>query len=613
MKGNKKVLVIISSIMLLFLIVTIVVLTINFKKFSQEKEFDKANIIASLVKDGLTAHMVSGTMSQRKLFLDNVKKSSGALDIWIFRTSEVVQEFGKGFPNEKIRDSVDKKMIDTKQIQQVFHDNVLDPTIRITIPYIATSKSNPNCLNCHTNAKEGDVLGGISMVHRMGKARLNSIVTILKIFGISSLFIILFIFVANKLLKPYLSGLDIVKESLKKANYGDYSSRIEIKGDNESVEVFMWINTLLEKLEETIGTIEKNISLFVSDRRQTFKDPLEKSKCIVEDIAMLYKFKRVIEQDKSKHIIYQRLVRFFKEHLAIKNFSFYEIDIKKDIRLLIYEDVSEDFCQMADVNSSENCRAFRTNSIVSSDDFDKVCQSCKVDRNYLCINYQIDENISLVLNIKPKDEKELFENKKAIGYIKNYLESARPVLQNKILTEILQKSNMTDGLTKLHNRKYLDIFMGATANNYKRFAVAMVDIDFFKKVNDTYGHDAGDIVLKRLGEMFKKSIHKEDIAFRFGGEEFLIFMPNAENAKETSEKIRKVFEDSTFEVNGKTIKKTLSVGVAIYPQDNNTIWGVVKCSDIALYHAKENGRNKVVFYDSIEDKDQRLMDKSYFS
>ena len=102
--------------------------------------------------------------------------------------------------------------------------------------------------------------------------------------------------------------------------------------------------------------------------------------------------------------------------------------------------------------------------------------------------------------------------------------------------------------------------------------------------------------------MLKKSIGKDDIVFRFGGEEFLIFMPNAEDAEAISEKIRKTFEESAFVANGQTIKKTISLGVAIYPQDSNTIWGVIKCSDIALYHAKESGRNKVVMYGDIEDK-----------
>jgi len=602
LQENKKILVIVSGLMLTFLFVIIAVVIVNFRNYSLKKEYIKAETIASLVKDGLTAHMASGTMAQRELFIDNATKSSKAQSTWIFRTDKVVQLFGEGFAKETIRDDIDKKMIKTAKIQEVLNDSLIRPTIRITIPYIATSNSNPNCLNCHTNAKEGEVLGGISMVFDVADARLSGLQTILKILGIAFIFIVIFIFIANRFFKPYIGALVTIKESLKKANEGDYRTRIEIKGDSESTEVFKWMNSLLEKLEKTIGAIDKNISLFVADRRQKFHDPLEKSQFIIEDIGRIYKFKRTIEQDTTKEVIYKRLIKIFKEQLKLNDISLYEVDIKRDKRVLIYDDTPEQYCSMADEKTSERCRAYRTNSIILSDDFENICQSCDSPKEYLCINYPIDENVSLVINIKPKDKEKLFENKKSIGYIKNYLESARPVLQSKILTEILQKSNMIDGLTKLFNRKFLNIFMDTTVKEYRRFAVAMVDIDFFKKVNDTYGHDAGDVVLKGLSKLFKKSIGKEDMVFRFGGEEFLIFISNVEDAKAIAEKIRKAFEESTFNVNGQTIKKTLSVGVAIYPQDNNNIWGTIKCSDIALYEAKDSGRNRVVMYENVKDK-----------
>ena len=602
MRENRKILVIISSLMFTFLIVVIIIVAVNFRNYSIKGEYKKATAIASLVKDGLTAHMATGTMAQRELFLNNAKKSSKAKSIWIFRTQKVVKLFGKGFPNEALRDDIDKKMIKTAKIQEVFNESLIRPTIRITIPYIATSRSKPDCLKCHTNAKEGDVLGGISMVFDIGESRLSNIFTVLKILGIALLFIVFFIVLANKLLKPYVGALILIKESLKKANEGDYKTRIETKGDGESQEVFRWLNVLLEKLDKMVGAIDKNISLFVANRKQEIQDPLEKSKLIVEDIAMIYRFKRTIEQDISKEVIYKRLIKIFKEQLKLHDISFYEVDIKRDRRVLIYDDTPERYCIIADEKTSERCRAYRTNSIVLSDDFENICQSCDSPKEYMCINYTIDENVSLVINIKPENKEQLFEDKKSIGYIRNYLESAKPVLQSKILTEILHQSNMIDGLTKLYNRKYLDIFMDTTAKEYESFAIAMADIDFFKKVNDTYGHDAGDTILKGLSEVLKKSIGKDDIAFRFGGEEFVIFIPNVEDAKVIPEKIRKTFEESAFEANGQTIKKTISLGVAFYPKDSNTIWGTIKCSDIALYEAKESGRNRVVMYENIKDK-----------
>ncbi|MDX1810170.1 MAG: diguanylate cyclase [Sulfurospirillaceae bacterium] len=604
MQENKKILAIISGLMLTFLIVVVIIVSFNFKNYSQAKEYEQANVIASLVKDGLTAHMASGTMSKRELFLDNAKKSSGARDVWIFRTDKVVKLFGKGFRDETIRDDIDRKVIKTAKTYESIDESFVRPTLRVTIPYIASSYSNPNCLKCHTNAKEGEVLGGISMVFNIEDARFSSFVAIIKILGAALVFIVFFIYIANKLFKPYIGALIAIKESLKKANKGDYLTRIEIKGDTESTEVFRWLNTLLEKLEKTIGAIDKNISLFVADRRKEFNDPLEKSQAIIEDIAMIYRFKRTIEQDTSKEVIYKRLIKIFKEQLNFNDVSLFEIDIKNDKRILIYHDNPEKYCSIADYKVSQRCRAYRTNSIVVSDDFENICQSCSTSKEYLCINYPIDENVSLVVNIKPKDKAELFENKKAIGYIKNYLESARPVLQSKILTEILQRSNMIDGLTKLYNRKYLDIFMETEIREYKSYSVAMIDIDYFKKINDSFGHDAGDKVLKGLSEVFRKVIKEDDVAFRFGGEEFLIFIPNTESALETVQNIKDEFEKTIFKIGETSINKTLSAGISYFQDDALSAWQVIKNADIALYDAKNNGRNKIVLFKDIKNKDK---------
>jgi len=603
MKNNKKVLIIVATMVLAFSIVMIIVLVFNFRDFSKSREYSKAYVIASLVEDGLTAHMINGTMDKRAAFLNSAKESSGALKIWLFRTDKVIEMYGEGLGNESIQDDIDQKTIKTAVAQKVIDETLFKSTLRITIPYIARTKQKLNCLSCHTNAKEGDVLGGLSMVFDISDARNESILSILKIMGITIVFILFFVYVANRFLKPHTHMLIDIRESLKKANRGDYSSRIAIKSNDEAFEALKWLNTLLEKLENTTGSIEKNISLFVADRSQKFQDPLAKSQFIVEDIAMIYRFKKTIERDESKDVIYQRLVKVFKDQLNVSDLSLYEVDVKADKRVLIYDDTPDKFCDIADTNTSQRCRAYRTNSIVISDEFTDICQSCKTTKEYLCINYPIDENISLVLNIKPNDEQELHENKKAIGYIRNYLESARPVLQSRILTEILQKSNMVDGLTGLYNRKYLDIFMETKVNNYDEFAIAMVDIDFFKKVNDTYGHDAGDMVLKGLSEIFESAINKKDIIFRFGGEEFVIFIPDVTTAQTTLQNIKDTFEAKIYNANNESFNKTLSAGISFFKEDSEHVWQVIKNADIALYEAKNSGRNKIVLYKNINKED----------
>ena len=123
----------------------------------------------------------------------------------------------------------------------------------------------------------------------------------------------------------------------------------------------------------------------------------------------------------------------------------------------------------------------------------------------------------------------------------------------------------------------------------------MLDIDDFKKVNDTYGHDVGDMVLIKLAETIKNDIRKEDLFIRYGGEEFLIILPNSniENTYIVAEKIKKHIEDITLEIGHKHLKFTISLGISEIREGDSSIFDAIKRADINLYEAKRNGKNRV--------------------
>lgn len=151
-----------------------------------------------------------------------------------------------------------------------------------------------------------------------------------------------------------------------------------------------------------------------------------------------------------------------------------------------------------------------------------------------------------------------------------------------------------DSLTQAYNRRFFTDFMHKElirSERYNRaFSLIMFDIDFFKKVNDQYGHDTGDKLLKELSERVKQSIRKSDFFARIGGEEFAVIAPetNLEEAMHLAEKIRSQIQGDTF---ADKLKVTISLGVAQYKDkdDENTIY---KRADEALYRAKGNGRNR---------------------
>ena len=154
----------------------------------------------------------------------------------------------------------------------------------------------------------------------------------------------------------------------------------------------------------------------------------------------------------------------------------------------------------------------------------------------------------------------------------------------------MEKMALTDPLTGLFNRRYIFEFMAEEKIQEKGFSVIMGDIDYFKKINDTYGHPVGDIVLKKVSDTMKNTIGKKGLVARFGGEEFLIVMLNmtSKDAYFYAEKLR--IEIENLQIKECPSGTTISLGVSQFSQGQD-IDEVVKVADELLYLAKESGRN----------------------
>jgi diguanylate cyclase (GGDEF)-like protein len=156
-----------------------------------------------------------------------------------------------------------------------------------------------------------------------------------------------------------------------------------------------------------------------------------------------------------------------------------------------------------------------------------------------------------------------------------------------------------DYLTGLFNRRYLQNTLereiARAAREKQPVAVVMMDIDHFKLTNDTYGHRAGDKLLETWGRVLKMNIRVEDIACRYGGEEFVIVMPGAslEVAQQRAEWLSAYCADMEVSFEGQKLKMTMSMGVAAYPQHALDEDGLLIRADRALYRAKRGGRNRV--------------------
>jgi diguanylate cyclase (GGDEF)-like protein len=170
------------------------------------------------------------------------------------------------------------------------------------------------------------------------------------------------------------------------------------------------------------------------------------------------------------------------------------------------------------------------------------------------------------------------------------------------LEKMVREMAIHDELTGLHNRHYLSDWLRAEFSRAQRenhsIAFLLMDIDYFKGVNDTFGHQCGDMILKEVGEMINTSIRQSDFACRYGGEEFMLVLPNItpSSACDRAEYFRKTIEGMVTEYDGQVVHITVSIGIAIYPLHGGDQDQILSFADAALYQAKKAGRNKVVLY-----------------
>jgi two-component system cell cycle response regulator len=173
--------------------------------------------------------------------------------------------------------------------------------------------------------------------------------------------------------------------------------------------------------------------------------------------------------------------------------------------------------------------------------------------------------------------------------------------------ERLRHMSQTDALTGLDNRRHLEERIDEMFDYAKRlnepFSIVMCDLDRFKSVNDEYGHQAGDAVLKQFAKILRHEVREIDRAGRYGGEEFMLLLPGTvlDAAVTFAERVRKQVEQHTFTFDGTSIHRTASFGVSAWPHPRVAHCdGLVRAADEALYVAKETGRNRVVRFDSDE-------------
>ncbi|RXK00296.1 hypothetical protein CRU98_03815 [Arcobacter sp. CECT 8986] len=577
----------------------------NLRDANLKSSVKNAQVISNVVKNGLLSHMINGNTEQINTFVDSVASMKNIEELWVIRSDFIRKQYGK----DKLRapkDDIDEDVLRTGKLKYSLDEHFTKTIMRITVPYKATSSNGVDCVSCH-NVNYGETLGAVSLKIDISDIKQNG----LEIAYLVPLILIITLFVMIQISRRennyYLDILEQLGKSIKLAISGKFKRvhNYEETRNDKVTNLINDYNTMIVTFKDTSYDIERKLQGFIGQKVNSSNvNPLEKSKDIIKNLSNLYQFKKEIELDNTKDEIYTRLAQVFINQYGVNNFTFLEIDTQKNKMEIVKQigDV-ELYCKENIVNDPELCRCARTRNDVVSVDFHQSCPYFKQkDKFHYCIDVEISKNICLIINFVSYSRDELENLKDKISFVKSYINEAAPSIEVKLLMNALQESAFQDALTGLYNRKFLEEHSKKLVPQVKRenisVGVLLLDMDHFKAVNDEYGHDIGDKVLKELARILNETVRESDLIVRYGGEEFVVLLVgvNSEaDAISVANKIRQRVRENEIDVYaGNKLKKTVSIGLSMFPQDSNNLDSVIKNADIALYEAKNGGRDRVV-------------------
>ncbi len=579
---------------------------INFRNFTINSSVHKAEAISEVVKSGLTAHMINGNTNQRSTFLKSISEIENIDSIWIVRGEKVNSQYGESLEIEKARDDIDKKVLSSGETYYELDETLSKANLRVTIPFKATITQQINCIQCH-EVKLNDTLGAVSMVLDISEVKHAAINSVTIIIIITLFTIALIILYTNKSLNPYLDTIEVLSSRIKEASVGVFKPMKEESNiSTEAKELTREYNSLVQKLNITFSEIDEKLKGFVGTNYDYSNSSLDNSNYIISNLSNIFQFKKEIELDNTKEEIYFRMSEIFQNKFNLKNFTMMEVDITNKTSKKVFSQGELFFCCDDIIEDSSACRVTRNTRDVTSLEHHSACACFKSkDHFYYCVDIRIGKNLILVVNFVTENKEELVELKKNVPFMKSYLSEAAPAIEVKYLLDELKQSAFRDGLTGLYNRKFMDEHIKKLVPQVLReginVGVLLLDMDHFKAVNDEYGHDIGDKVLKELARILLENVRESDIVIRYGGEEFVVLLVGVKSEADAlgvANKIRVAVSENEIDVYaGNKLKKTISIGLSMFPDDSKNMDSVIKNADIALYEAKNTGRNQVVRFE----------------
>lgn len=593
------------------IIMLVFVSLVSFREFSIATAKDHVRSVAEVIRVGLTESMINQTIDKRDQFLKRLAEIEVLSKVRVIRGPEVVHQHGPGLDREQTVDAIDQQVLTTGEPYFSMANDANRAIFRGTIPFIASDRGTPNCLSCHQTTA-GKVLGVVTIYLSMDTLRSKALMTIGFMLSIVILFSLFLAFSFRRLIAPVVATAGEVQKVVARATAGDFSGKIAYHGQDEMGLISRDFNRFMQHLQINLGTISSDVAKLI---RYTIKDDsnlVTVTTEMVETLLEVAQFKQFVEEDNSTEDVYFRISRLLKDKFGLAYFSIYEVHHDKNTMKAVVVDGELGrpcrWCHPRVLSHADACRAFHTRRIIDSYANPFICGQfdqgeASNNLGHLCLPVFHSGHVGSVIQLVTHgSEGPVYQF--LLPFISTFLRESAPTVEAKRLLDALRDSALKDPLTGLNNRRFLNEYektlVATTKRKNSALSVLLMDLDHFKQVNDTYGHDVGDTVLKAFAVTLTSQVRTSDIVIRYGGEEFMVILQ--ENLEYTgpqlAEKIRVALEKLSIRFAGGVLKKTVSIGVAGFPMDGEDLWDVIKAADLALYAAKKRGRNCWVRYDA---------------
>ncbi len=363
-----------------------------------------------------------------------------------------------------------------------------------------------------------------------------------------------------------------------------------------------------EKEKENVKFLRRRLDGEI-DKSEKLKDKIKKQ---AKEIVVMHELGRIMNSENSSlKEICDKVAFILARHLQLKSFCIFvlneetsQLEIKSSIGLPkgIERKVIINIGEGITGKVAKTGDPMLINDVTKDERFTYFGGLCRNIKSYLCVPMTVDRKVVGVISAT-EDSPGYFTvpDMNLLADVASHLSVA---MQNIKYMDKLKSMSSMDGLTGLCNHRFfyqrLKQEISAAGRFKDKISIVMLDIDFFKKVNDTYGHKAGDRILVGVASILKNACRESDLVARYGGEEFALILPRTskERAMAIAERIRERIRKRSFSISndGAKIAVTLSAGISEYPADGKSSNEIVQKSDEALYSAKHSGRNRVELY-----------------